>query len=172
MAVAIARQSLAVMSGSALGRRSYQWPWMFSLRNTGQVQEQLLFMVAANDLKSNGQTVKEARWNSYRGIAGEVGGNGENSVVADGFVEAMLGHQIDGAHGSGHRSGRRKGYVGIRRGEDEVSLFKDVGHLFIEVNSEHLGCSGTLKAESLRRHTHSELNLGRQVIVAGWIPIT
>jgi len=129
-------------------------------------------MVAANDLQSNGQTVNEARGNSYRWIAREVGGNGERSVVADGFVEAMLGHQVDGAHGGGHRSGRRKGDVGIGRREDEVRVFKDVGHLFVEVNSEHLGGPGALKAESLRGHTHSELNLGRQFIVAGWISIT
>src|ERR1019366_5433910 len=154
------------MSGSALRRRSYQWPWTFSLRNAGQVQEQLLFVMAANDLKPNGQTVNETRGNGNGGIAREVGGNGESSVVANGFAEAILGHHVDVAHGGSHRSGRREGYVGIGRAEDEVRLFKDVGHLFVDVDSEHLGCPGTLKAESLNGQIHSQLNLARQVIVA------
>src|ERR1035437_5075191 len=129
-------------------------------------------MVSTDDLKTERETINEARGNRNGRIAREIGRDGKSSVVTDRPIEAVRGNQIDVTHCGRHGSRRGEGNVGVRRGEHEIRAFEDVGHLFIDVNAEHLGGSGDLKVESGRGHLHSDLNLYRQVVVTGGVEVT
>ena len=157
-------------SGGRTGR--HQGPRALELGGAGQVQQQLLLMVAADDLQPDRKPVDGAGRDGHGRVAGEVGRDGQHAVVGQGPLEAVLGHQVHVPHGGGHGALGREGHVGIGGAEDEVHLLEQVGHALVAVDAEHLGGPGHLGGEVVGSHVEGELDLRGQVVVAGREAVT
>ena len=132
----------------------------------GEVEEELVLVVLPDDLQADRQAVDLTCRDRHRGVAGDVGRDGERPVVAEGLLEAELGDEVAVADLGRHRTGVGEGDVGVGRAEHKVDLLEEAGHLLVGLDAEHLGSPRGLEVEVVGRDVEREHDLGGQVVDA------
>ena len=131
-----------------------------------QVEQQLLAMMARQDLEPDRQTVDEPAGMLIAGLPLRFDGRRQRRVVHDGPDEADLVDEVPARERGGRRALRREGHVRVGRAEHEIRLVEQVGHGAVELAAVALDRCGSLEVVALPGALESGGDLGRQLVDA------
>ena len=130
----------AAPGNSARGRRRHEGPRAFPLDDPGEVEQQGIVVVAADDLHADREAAHRPGRDRDGRVAHDVGGDRERPVVlgadgpvADPGVERDLG---------------REGRVRVRGAYHEVDLVEHLGHAFVGLGALAFAGGGQLEGEA------------------------